>query len=134
MFNPDTVASYFDRYEWAAEPVEANVWLSRFATDEGEEFDLYVLLADDWLHMAVSPFLPRVAATQAAELHTKLLQLNQQMKLVRFGLDDDGDVNLLVDLPVPGLSYALFAQAMNALIYYTNLFGTTLTTNSIEAV
>ncbi|MEZ4832806.1 MAG: hypothetical protein R2873_12585 [Caldilineaceae bacterium] len=49
------ISTYFEKYEWTAERADTNVWLSTFATDREEDFDLYVASANDWLHFAISP-------------------------------------------------------------------------------
>lgn len=115
------ISSYFERYGWACEEIEPDVWRSTFASEREEDFDLYVLVAEDWVHFAVSPFLPpfeQEAQVTRDRLYVTLLRLNQEMRLVRFAMDADGDVNLLADLPLARISYGTFAQALDVLVYY----------------
>lgn len=109
----------FERYEWSCEEVEPGIWRAAFADEREAEYDLFVALAEDWLHFAVSPLTPRPAAECAAPLHETLLRLNQGLRLVRLALDDEGDVALLADLPAKDLRYAHFAAALDALTGYT---------------
>ena len=113
------IVSFFQKYEWTAQHVDANVWMSSFATDRDEDFDLYVAAADDWLHFAISPFAPRPRPECTAALYKALLGLNQQMRLVRFAIDEDGDVNLLADLPQSDINFAGFAAVLDTMVYYT---------------
>jgi hypothetical protein len=113
------ISTFFEKYEWTSQHVDTNVWLSSFATERDEEFDLYVATADDWLHFAISPFAPRPRPECTAALYKALLELNQQMRMVRFTVDEDGDVNLLADLPQSDISYAGFAAVLDTMVYYT---------------
>lgn len=110
----------FEQNEWGCEVVEAGVWRTTFAIDSEEEFDLYVLLAEDWLHFAVSPLLTAATVTDPARLSRILLRLNQELRVARFALDADDDVNLLADLPLAALDPAQFGQTLDLLVYYTD--------------
>jgi hypothetical protein len=113
------LAAYFRRYAWAAEEVEPGLWRTTFFTDREVEFDLYVMLSEDWVHFAVSPFTPRPDPDCHTRLHAGLLRLNQQIQLAYFALDDEGDVNLLATLPRPGFAFRQFATALDTLAGYT---------------
>ncbi|MBI1296992.1 hypothetical protein GC175_18725 [bacterium] len=113
------ISTFFEKHEWTSQQVDTNVWLSSFATEREEDFDLYVAAADDWLHFAISPFAPRPRPECTPVLYKALLGLNQQMRLVRFTIDEDGDVNLLADLPQTDISYAGFAAVLDTMVYYT---------------
>jgi len=113
------IPALFDRYEWGFETVEAGIWRSTFADEQDEEFDLYVAEGEEWLHFAVTPLTPFPEPACRDKLTSLLLSLNQSVRLVRFATDSDGDVSLLADLPLAGLSFSLFAATMDALIHYT---------------
>ncbi len=117
------IPTLFDRYEWSYQQVDDGIWRTTFATEREEDFDLYVAHSDDWIHFAVSPFTPPPRQECTAQLYRALLQLNQQMRLVRFAMDADGDVNLLADLPAARLDYATFATVMDTLVHYTERLG-----------
>ncbi len=120
------IPALFDRYEWGYETVEAGIWRSSFADEQDEEFDLYVAAGEDWLHFAVTPLTPVPAPECREKLTSLLLRLNQTVRLVRFAIDGDGDVTLLADLPMAGLSFTLFAATLDALIHYTRELGSML--------
>jgi len=112
------IAAFFDRYGWAYEMPDVNLWRSVFFTESEEEFDLYVMVVEDWVHFAVTPFLPPIPEAQAARVHTDMLKLNQQMRIVRFALDADNDAALIADVPAQHLSEIYFAQIVEAFVYY----------------
>jgi len=114
------IARHFDHHGWSYESPEPGLWRSTFFTESEEEFDLYVMVVDDWVHFAVTPFLPPVAPDAAAHLHTALLQLNQQMRIARFALDGDGDVSLLADAPADQLGDAHFSRIVETLVAYAD--------------
>lgn len=114
------VGALFAQNDWAAELVEPGVWRTTFAVESEEEFDLYVVLAEDWLHLAVSPFVATGKLAAAARLPRSLLQLNQELRMARFALDADGDVNLLVDLPLSSVNAEHFGQVLDLFVFYTD--------------
>ena len=114
------IARYFDHHGWSCESPEPGLWRSTFFTESEEEFDLYVMVVDDWVHFAVTPFLPPVAPDTAGRLNTVLLQLNQQMRIAHFALDGDGDVSLLAGAPADQLSDPHFSRILEALVLYAD--------------
>jgi hypothetical protein len=114
------IGEFFERYEWAAEEVEPNIWRSTFTTENEEEFDLYVMLADEWIHFAVSPFVHIGEAEKKPRLTAALLRLNQRMRLVRLGLDDEGDLALVADAPRDRFDFGDFALTLDLLAEYAS--------------
>ena len=127
------ISSYFEQYGWASEEMEPGVWRSTFASEHEEDFDLYVLVAEDWVHFAVSPLLPPLPHGATDRLYATLLRLNQEVRLVRFAVDADGDVNLLADLPLARISFATFAQTVDLLVYYAGQLAIDLRRVATEA-
>lgn len=109
----------FERAGWVCTMVEAGLWQSSFFTDSEEEYDLYVMEVDDWVHFAVTPLLPPFPSAQAPRLHAALLTLNQQMRNVHFALDGEGDVTLVADMARRQLDDAAFGEILDALVFYT---------------
>ena len=114
------IAQFFEQYEWAAEEIEANVWRASFTTESEEEFDLYVMAGDEWLHFAVSPLVHVGEAERHARLIAALLRLNQRMRIVRLGLDDEGDLNLVADAPIERFDFGDFALILDLLVEYAS--------------
>jgi hypothetical protein len=111
---------FFEQYEWAAEEVETDVWRSTFTTEGEDDFDLYVMVAEEWVHFAVSPLVHLGEAEAHPRLAAALLRLNQRMRVVRIGLDDEGDLNLLVDAPRERFDFGDFALTLDLLTEYAS--------------
>src|SRR5688572_9488765 len=114
------LAAYFEQYEWAVEEIEPHVWRASFTTESEEEFDLYVMEGDEWLHFAVSPLVHIGEPEKHARLIAALLRLNQRMRIVRLGLDDEGDLNLVADAPRARFDFGDFALISDLLVEYAS--------------
>lgn len=114
------VGLLFEQNDWGYEAVEPGVWRTTFAVASDEEFDLYVLLAEDWLHFAVSPFVATGMLAAPERLPPLLLKLNQELRMARFAIDADADVNLLADLRLAGIDAARFGQVLDLLVFYAD--------------
>jgi hypothetical protein len=126
------IPTFFERYEWSCTQVDEAIWQSSFASDREEDFDLYVAQSEDWIHFAVSPLTPLTRAECREALYTALLHLNGSIRLVRLGVDDEGDVNLLADLPATVVDYAAFAVVLDTLVYYTQQLAHELTRTATQ--
>lgn len=114
------IAEFFEQYEWMAEEVETEVWRSTFTTESEDDFDLYVMAAEEWVHFAVSPLARIGKVEDHARLITALLRLNQRMRLVRLALDDEGDLNLVADAPRERFDFGDFALILDLLTEYAS--------------
>lgn len=114
------IAALFEQYEWAAEMVEPDIWRAIFTTERDAEFDLYVMLAEDAVRFAVTPFVMRPDPDSEARIGALLLKLSPQIPYAYFGTDDDGDIMLMADLPAGVLNYDTFALILDTLTQATN--------------
>ncbi len=115
-----SIDEFFEQYEWVAEEVEPGVWRSTFTTEREEEFDIYVMTGDEWVHFAVSPLAHIGEVEHRERLYGALLRLNQQMRMVRLGLDDEGDLNLVADAPLERFDFGDFALILDLLTEYAD--------------
>jgi hypothetical protein len=114
--------AFLDEYEWQMEELEPGFWHAVFSTEYEEDFDLFALFAEEWLHLSVTPFTPRPAGDGLSRLAPVLLRLNERLPLVRFTLDDDDDIALRCDLPIDALSNAIVAAAFDMLTAGTVIY------------
>jgi hypothetical protein len=114
------IGDFFEQYEWAAEELEPDVWRSSFTTESEEDFDLYVMVGEEWIHFAVSPLVHIGAAEQRPRLIAALLRLNQRTRVVRLGLDDEGDLNLVADAPRERFDFGDFGLIVGLLTEYAS--------------
>jgi hypothetical protein len=121
------IAAFFRHYGWTCEEIDPGVWHSSFAVEAGGDsqsiYDLYVLAADDWVQVAVSPLYAASYTAMPERLLSFLLHTNQDLRLARLALDADGDVNLLVDVPAQHINAELFGQVLELLAYYAGELG-----------
>lgn len=115
-----TIAGFFEQYEWVAEEIERDVWRSAFTTESEDDFDVYVMLADEWIHFAISPLVHIGMAEQRPRLIAALLRLNQRLRVVRLALDDQGDLNLVADAPRERFEFGDFALILDLLTEYAD--------------
>ena len=110
----ETVEQYLTALGWSYQPAEGlpGVWLTHVES-EACALDLQVRLNPHWL-MVAGLYLraDQVPPARRAALAEHLLQLNHRYPLVKFGLDDDGDVRLSTELPANDVSQSQFQAAL----------------------
>ena len=124
MVDVGTVRSWLDRMGWSVRSV-AGVTLvaeSPLAAD----VPIFVRCAAHWLMLAVVPALP--AGPRPADLPRRLLAVNRDMRLAKFGFDEDGDVILAAELPTESLDFAEVEDALARLVRYARHYRGYLTT------
>ncbi|HEX8069460.1 MAG TPA: YbjN domain-containing protein [Pyrinomonadaceae bacterium] len=89
----------------------------------GRQFGLTIMpvrddFGDSYVRLIIVPFIERPGGGFSDELCRAVLNLNHTTPMFKFGLDDDGDLELLTDLPQAQLTAASFAAALQALADY----------------
>ncbi len=116
----ETIRDYFERYEWSYEQIAETDFRTGFRGDVSV-FQIIVRIAENWVYFSISPF---IIAPHSAEceykLHQRLLELNHEINMAKFTIDQDGDVILTVELPSANLDYSEFKDALGALAYYAD--------------
>jgi len=88
-----TVPALLQRGGWPAERLTADTWRSTFRGRTGS-FPVFVRVDHEacWVHFAIVPFLRSPEDEDGAHrLYTRLMQLNQQLLMAKFSIDDDLD-------------------------------------------
>jgi hypothetical protein len=123
MLDANTVEDFLRRDGWHFERVEGGnvpTWRSGFR-GEVAPFRFYVRLTENWVFFIIAPFvLTAKNEAAAALLYRRLLQLNQDMTLAKFALDNDDDVVLTVEFPTESIAYDSFRDALDVLSYYAD--------------
>jgi hypothetical protein len=114
MLDESTLLSRLLALGWDARPHGESTYSCARATSEGT-FDVYVRLTDHWLVASIVPFL-RTRGRNSFELCRWLLRQNRDMAQVKFGIDDDGDVVLTVELPTESLDDSELRIALETLV------------------
>ena len=75
-------------------------------------FQLWVSDEGDFVRFAIAPLLRKPAREeQVSRLHDHLLRLNPTVRMARFALSPEGDVELITDFPSAHLDAEPFDQA-----------------------
>lgn len=84
-------------------------------------FQLWVSDEGDFVRFAIAPLVRRPSLPEKrAALHLHLLRLNPGIRMTRYALSPEGDVELLVDFPSAHLDAAEFRDCLDALLYYAD--------------
>ena len=84
-------------------------------------FQLWVSDEGDFVRFAIAPLIrcPR-RPEHAPRLHEHLLRLNPNVRMTRFALSPEGDVELIADFPAAHLDATEFRDCLDALRYYAD--------------
>ena len=116
----ETVEEFLRKDDWPFERLDENTWRSGFR-GEKSSFRFFVRLTDNWIFFTIVPYVlaPKEDRSERS-LHRHLLQLNREINMAKFAIDDDADVVLTVELPTENLDYSEFKDALDALSYYAD--------------
>ena len=112
------VERYLLELSWPAVTLGPGIWRSSFRGRDAL-FPLVIQVEDGWCKLLVLPIVRLPADPARAEkLYERLLRLNGELLLARFSLDEDGDVVLSVELPIPDLDPSEIRDALDVLSFY----------------
>lgn len=114
MLDEATLARHLSALGWKAEPHGERTWHCAHATPEGD-LHVFVRLTDNWVIASVVPFL-QTRGGNSFELCRWLLRQNRDMFQAKFGIDDDGDVVLTVEVPTESLDFSELRSALESLV------------------
>jgi len=107
---------------WPVTRIAAGTLRSSFRAGNST-FPLVVQFEGDWVRLMVLPITRMPADPATAEtLYAKLLQLNGDMMLARFSLDEDGDVLLSAEFPIADLNPSEIKDALDVITYYAQKY------------
>jgi hypothetical protein len=115
------IHQFFATYGWRYDFDEPTVtWHTGFRGDNAN-FNIFVHLTGNWLYFTICPLVNAPGDPECErKLHQHLLRLNNSINMAKFGIDNDGDVVLTVELPTENLDYSEFADGLNAISYYSD--------------
>jgi hypothetical protein len=117
----DEVRACLSTDGWPLEVVSDVTVRSRFRSGE-RIFPVYVHAEPGYVSFAVIPFA-RLPDDEAGDLLAdRLLELNREMNLAKFSLDEDGDVILSVEYPIEDLDPSEVRDAVDVLSFYAEKF------------
>lgn len=115
---PQDINEFFEQHKTPYTPTEEDdtLWYAEITAGE-EQFEFFVDLDEQegWVYFTVNPFVPTPDPDCLDNLNRHLARLNYDVTMVKFVIDDEGDLALTVELPAEGFVYAHFATAIAAL-------------------
>ncbi len=123
------IAKFFEERGMAFEEIDERGVSSAFATDlpEGQEqtFSLFVLLIEDdtdkYIRFTSVPFVEQPYEGYPPELYTAIGRRNHDMPQLKFAFDDDGDLELAVDIPENQLNQSEFDRILQLIVDYASV-------------
>ena len=118
--NFDEIRALLEKDGWPVEVMSASTMRSRFrGTDR--IFRLFVHLEELFVNLAVIPFARLPDDERAAVgLMKRLLQLNREINMAKFSVDEDGDVVLSVEYRLEHLDPSEVRDAVDVLSFYAD--------------
>ncbi len=116
--SPETIEEYFDRYDWSYNRTGDNTWVTGVRTQVAS-FRIFIRITDNWIYFVINPYVvspPDIG--DRLRVYFTILRYNLDMNMAKFGLDNDGDIFLAVELPTENFVFSHFADALNGLSHY----------------
>ena len=113
-----TIESYLDHYGWAFRPIKQGQWLTGW---QGEQryFPLGVSVCESWLTLTIKPFVEwHDGWNRTRDIANYLMKLNNYCPMVKFALDEQGDICLSLSLLLSHLGFEEFSNSIGILGYY----------------
>ena len=116
-----TIEGFLQNYGWSYEIHEDNSLLTGFVSDN-ISFLIKIQVSFPWLRLQIPAFLPipDVSEDLRLQLYSKLLQINDEIRMVRFAIDKHSHISLMIDLFVgeeSGVGFSDFEVALDMLSY-----------------
>lgn len=123
----DDVPRLLSARGWTPRTLDARTWRCTVPLG-GSPVRFVVRHAGPWIYLSVIPFLdpdsvrPWGGGRYPARFLGRILAVNAQLAMVKFALDDDGDLALRVELPTASLQAREFETALNLLFTTTEQY------------
>lgn len=118
---PETLCSLLGEGGWPCDRISGDTWRSHFQ-GRNAAFPFYVRLdPKGYVCFVIVPFVKSPEDPErSSALYRRLLELNQQLLMAKFSIDDDLDVVLSVEHPSGELDRSEFDDALDVLSYYAD--------------
>ena len=117
----DELRACLEKDGWPVDVVSEVTMRSRFRSGD-RIFPVYVHLEPDYATFAVIPFARLPTDETGDQLADRLLELNREMNLAKFSVDEDGDVILSVEYPLADLDPSEVRDAIDVLSFYAEKY------------
>ncbi len=118
--SPEIVESFLEQYGWDFSVSGPNAWCTGWQGDR-RAFPLVIELTETWLSFTVAPLLRLGPDWRSyAEVHLKVLEFNNDCKLIKLGIDEYGDLVMSFQLLLSNVDYDGFSDSLGILGYYAD--------------
>src|SRR5262249_5735325 len=97
-------------------------------------FQVFVHLEPEYVTFAVIPFVHLPPAEEGEPMADRLLELNREMNMAKFSVDEDGDVLLSVEYPALDLDPSEVRDAVDGLSFYAEKYRREVEDLAVQAV
>jgi len=110
------------RFAGTVQAVAPGVWRADLR-GQSVPFPLWVSDEGDFVRFVISPLLvgPKSGA-QVKVVHDRLLRLNPAIRMVRFAVTPDGEIELMADQPASCLEPSEVRDCLDGLLYYADRY------------
>ena len=118
----DKIVEQMQADDWPIEHVGERAFRCRF---EGVDrtYSLLVHVEAVYLLLLVLPLVKLPSTEPVAQtLMDRLLELNSELVMAKFSVDEDADVILSIEFPVAEMEPGQLQEALDVLVYYTNKY------------
>jgi hypothetical protein len=117
----DEVRACLETDGWPVDVVSEATLRSRFRCGE-RIFPVFIHRDPDYVSFAVIPFVKLPDDESGDTLADRLLELNREMNMAKFSVDEDADVVLSVEYPVSDLDPSEVRDAIDVLSFYAEKY------------
>lgn len=118
----EQLPAYFERMDWQFKQESPGVFRTVFEAQTGT-YTVWVRVTEHWVYFSIVPFVKKHDGLPHGEHVERLvLTASHRAVLAKFGLDQDGDVVLSVELPGAGFVFSHFEDALHALVHFSDVF------------
>jgi hypothetical protein len=117
----DDVRACLEKDGWPIDLVSEVTLRSRFRCGD-RIYPVFVHLETEYATFAVIPFARLPADETGDLLAERLLEINREMNMAKFSVDEDGDVVLSVEYPLRDLDPSEVRDAVDVLSFYAEKY------------
>ncbi len=118
----ESIREILEEGGWPCHRIAEDTYKSLFHGHKGS-FPFHIRIDPaGFVIFAIVPFVksPQEDLERAGKLYTRLLELNHQLLMAKFSIDDDLDVVLSVEYPSAEIDRSEFDDALDVLSYYAD--------------
>ncbi len=114
------VGEWLTRYGWNFEKVDDQLWMTGWQGDT-KSFPLTVRINSTWVHFEVPHLVDfEVDFNIWPELSKKILELNNEVQMLKLSLDEEAKISLSGQIYCKNLDFHMFSETLGVIGYYAD--------------